>query len=145
MGTSHAIARSDLHIGSTASSQRPARHTSPSHQISVADGVVVVQTGGRIDEEFCRGCLDQRRGPWRAVGGVELHAAGIEVRVVEVARELWALGVGINILPHATRELVELGLADELAATGIPTEALISHDRFGSRPPGPPSSGADLW
>lgn len=29
---------------------------------------------------------------------------------------LSALGVGINILPHATRELVELGLADDLAA-----------------------------
>ena len=52
---------------------------------------------------------------------LSLHAAGIEVRVVEGARELEPLGVGINILPHATRELVELGLADELAATGIPT------------------------
>lgn len=64
---------------------------------------------------------------------LSLHAAGIEVRVVEVARELEPLGVGINILPHATRELVELGLADELAATGIPTKELISYDRFGSR------------
>ncbi|MGH3884985.1 MAG: flavin-dependent oxidoreductase [Pseudonocardiaceae bacterium] len=64
---------------------------------------------------------------------LSLHAAGIEVRVVDAARELGALGVGINILPHATRELVELGLADELAATGIPTQELIYHDRFGSR------------
>lgn len=71
------------------------------------------------------------------IGGLSaalsLHAAGIEVRVVDAARELTALGVGINILPHATRELVELGLADELAAIGIPTEELIYHDRFGSR------------
>lgn len=71
------------------------------------------------------------------IGGLSaalsLHAAGIEVRVVDAARELTALGVGINILPHATRELVALGLADELAATGIPTEELIYHDRFGSR------------
>lgn len=64
---------------------------------------------------------------------LSLHAAGIEVRVVDAARELTALGVGINILPHATRELVELGLADELAAIGIPTDELIYHDRFGSR------------
>ena len=64
---------------------------------------------------------------------LSLHAAGIEVRVVEAARELEPLGVGINILPHATRELVELGLADELAVTGIPTKELISYDRFGSR------------
>lgn len=71
------------------------------------------------------------------IGGLaaalSLHAAGIGVRVVDAARELTALGVGINILPHATRELVALGLADELAATGIPTEELIYHDRFGSR------------
>ncbi|MGH3720449.1 MAG: flavin-dependent oxidoreductase [Pseudonocardiaceae bacterium] len=64
---------------------------------------------------------------------LSLHAAGIDVRVVDAARELRALGVGINILPHATRELVELGLSDELAATGIPTRELIYYDRFGSR------------
>jgi 5-methylphenazine-1-carboxylate 1-monooxygenase len=29
--------------------------------------------------------------------------------------------------------LVELGLADELAATGIPTKELIYYDRFSSR------------
>lgn len=64
---------------------------------------------------------------------LSLHAAGIEVRVVDAARELGPLGVGINILPHATRELVALGLADELVATGIPTQELIYHDCFGSR------------
>jgi 2-polyprenyl-6-methoxyphenol hydroxylase-like FAD-dependent oxidoreductase len=64
---------------------------------------------------------------------LSLHAAGIEVQVIDAARELRALGVGINILPHATRELVELGLADELAATGIPTRKLIYLDRFGNR------------
>jgi len=69
---------------------------------------------------------------------LSLHAAGIEVRVVDAARELRMLGVGINILPHATRELVELGLADELVATGIPTTELIYHDRFGSRICGEP-------
>jgi 5-methylphenazine-1-carboxylate 1-monooxygenase len=71
------------------------------------------------------------------IGGLaaalSLHAAGIGARVVDAARELTALGVGINILPHATRELVALGLADELAATGIPTKELIYNDRFGSR------------
>jgi 2-polyprenyl-6-methoxyphenol hydroxylase-like FAD-dependent oxidoreductase len=41
--------------------------------------------------------------------------------------------VGINLLPHAVRELTELGLADELAATGIPTAELVYHDRFGNR------------
>jgi 2-polyprenyl-6-methoxyphenol hydroxylase-like FAD-dependent oxidoreductase len=64
---------------------------------------------------------------------LSLHAADIGVRVVDATRELRALGVGINILPHATRELVELGLADELTATGIATEELVYTDRFGSR------------
>jgi 2-polyprenyl-6-methoxyphenol hydroxylase-like FAD-dependent oxidoreductase len=64
---------------------------------------------------------------------LSLHAAGIDVRVVDAARDLTPLGVGINVLPHATRKLVELGLADELAATGIQTEELIYHDRFGNR------------
>jgi 2-polyprenyl-6-methoxyphenol hydroxylase-like FAD-dependent oxidoreductase len=38
--------------------------------------------------------------------------------------EIRPLGVGINILPHAVRELTELGLADALAATGIATREL---------------------
>ncbi len=52
--------------------------------------------------------------------------------MVESSRRLLPLGVGINLLPHAVRELTELGLADGLAATGIPTAALAYHDRFGS-------------
>jgi len=44
-----------------------------------------------------------------------LHAKGIQSTVIESARELKTLGVGINLLPHAVRELAELGLADQLA------------------------------
>ncbi len=61
-----------------------------------------------------------------------LHAAGIDAVVVERSRRLLPLGVGINLLPHAVRELTELGLADGLAAAGIPTATLAYHDRFGS-------------
>ena len=71
------------------------------------------------------------------IGGLtaalSLHKAGIEARLIDAARELRAVGVGINILPHATRELIELGLSDELATTGIPTRELVYCDRFGSR------------
>lgn len=71
------------------------------------------------------------------IGGLtaalSLHAAGIKALVVEAAREIKPLGVGINLLPHAVRELSELGLADALAATGIPTAELVYHDRFGNR------------
>src|SRR5262245_51363581 len=71
------------------------------------------------------------------IGGLtaalSLHAAGIEAEVVEVARAIAPLGVGINLLPHAVRELSELGLDDALSATGIPTTELVYHDRFGNR------------
>ena len=47
------------------------------------------------------------------VGGLTLalalHARGIEAEVVEAAPEIRPLGVGINILPHATKELAALG------------------------------------
>ena len=62
------------------------------------------------------------------IGGLttalSLHAAGIEAEVFESVAEVRPLGVGINILPHAVRELTELGLADALAATGIATREL---------------------
>ena len=44
-----------------------------------------------------------------------LHAKGIRSTVIESARELKPLGVGINLLPHAARELADLGLSDQLA------------------------------
>jgi len=41
--------------------------------------------------------------------------------------------VGINLMPHAVRELTELGLGGELAATGIPTAEMVHFDRHGNR------------
>lgn len=60
-----------------------------------------------------------------------LNRAGIEVEILERAEELRELGVGINILPHAVRELAELGLLAELERTGIATRELIYTNRFG--------------
>nr|WSY48995.1 flavin-dependent oxidoreductase [Streptomyces sp. NBC_00886] len=67
------------------------------------------------------------------VTALSLHAAGMAPLVCESARELQALGVGINLLPHAVRELTELGLADELDAIGLPPERLVYCDRQGHR------------
>ncbi|WP_413812167.1 flavin-dependent oxidoreductase [Streptomyces sp. OE57] len=64
---------------------------------------------------------------------LSLHAAGVETAVVESAREIRPLGVGINLLPHAVRELIELGLGDELAAIGVATAENVYCDRFGRR------------
>ena len=62
------------------------------------------------------------------IGGLtaalSLHAAGIDVEVAESARRVQALGVGINLLPHAMRELSELGLGEAVEAAGIAPTAL---------------------
>ena len=63
---------------------------------------------------------------------LSLHAAGIEAQLVDSATTLRPLGVGINLLPHAVRELTELGLGPQLAATGIATSEQAHFDRHGS-------------
>jgi 2-polyprenyl-6-methoxyphenol hydroxylase-like FAD-dependent oxidoreductase len=80
------------------------------------------------------------------IGGLaaalSLHEAGIEVEVVESARSIQPYGAGINLLPHAVRELTELGLGEEVEAAGIATKQLVYHDRFGSRIHGEPRGRA---
>lgn len=49
------------------------------------------------------------------------HDLGIPVRLFEQVDAPQALGVGINIQPHAVRELHEMGLAEALDATGVRT------------------------
>ena len=70
------------------------------------------------------------------IGGLatalSLHAAGItDVTVYESVPEIRPLGVGINLLPHAVRELTELGLGDDLARLGVATSRLSYFNRFG--------------
>lgn len=71
------------------------------------------------------------------IGGLtaalSLHEAGIEVQVFEASGEMKPLGVGINLLPHAVRELTELGLGEQLAAIGVATRELIYTNTFGQR------------
>jgi 2-polyprenyl-6-methoxyphenol hydroxylase-like FAD-dependent oxidoreductase len=63
--------------------------------------------------------------------GLALHQAGIACRIYESAPELKAVGVGINLLPHATKELAELGLEDALARVAIATSDATFFNRFG--------------
>lgn len=72
------------------------------------------------------------------IGGMalalSLHDAGFrDVNVYESASRVKELGVGINVLPHATRELRELGLLDELSAVGVPTAELAYYSKYGRR------------
>lgn len=71
------------------------------------------------------------------IGGLtlalSLHQAGIPAEIYESVVELQPLGVGINVLPHAVRELTELGLQEEIAVTGVPTKELAYYSKRGQR------------
>ena len=60
-----------------------------------------------------------------------LHARGIPVQIYETATEVREAGVGINILPHAIRELETLGLLPELDIVGLRTRRLTYYTRSG--------------
>jgi 2-polyprenyl-6-methoxyphenol hydroxylase-like FAD-dependent oxidoreductase len=53
------------------------------------------------------------------------------MQVLEAATEIRQVGVGVNLPPHAVRELTELGLGEALAQHGIPTSELSYYDRRG--------------
>lgn len=62
------------------------------------------------------------------IGGLTLalmlHKRGIPVRVFERANRVREVGVGINTLPHAIKELAELDLLDRLDAVAVRTREL---------------------
>jgi 2-polyprenyl-6-methoxyphenol hydroxylase-like FAD-dependent oxidoreductase len=60
-----------------------------------------------------------------------LKARGIACEVFEQSDSIRELGVGINTLPHAIRELAQLGLLDRLDAVALRTDELIYLNRFG--------------
>lgn len=62
---------------------------------------------------------------------LELHDAGIGCRVYEAVPRITAVGVGINLLPHATRVLHQLGLGDALGEVGVLTKESVFFNRFG--------------
>jgi 2-polyprenyl-6-methoxyphenol hydroxylase-like FAD-dependent oxidoreductase len=69
------------------------------------------------------------------IGGLtlalSLHQIGIAAKVFESVPELKPLGVGINVLPHAVRELIELDLLDRLDAAGVRTRELAYFSKHG--------------
>jgi len=71
------------------------------------------------------------------IGGLttalSLHQHGWPVRVFESVPEVRPLGVGINLLPHAVRELDELGLLPALDAQGVRCTELSYHTKHGVR------------
>ncbi|MCE9657306.1 MAG: flavin-dependent oxidoreductase [Burkholderiales bacterium] len=69
------------------------------------------------------------------IGGLTLalclHRAGIACRVYEQAAEIRPLGVGINVLPHASAELRTLGVLDALEHVAVVTREAAFFNRFG--------------
>ena len=70
------------------------------------------------------------------VGGLTaaltLHQRGLDATVLERAGDLRPLGVGINLLPHAVRELDVLGLVDRLGAISVAPTAISYFDAGGT-------------
>jgi 2-polyprenyl-6-methoxyphenol hydroxylase-like FAD-dependent oxidoreductase len=69
------------------------------------------------------------------IGGLtlalELHRLGMPCRIFESAPGIKAVGVGINILPHANQVLCELGLEPALAKVAVETQEAAFFNRFG--------------
>src|ERR1700738_1000214 len=63
--------------------------------------------------------------------GLALQSRGIPCRIFESAAEIRPIGVGINLLPHATGELAALGLEPVLAQAAIETGDATFFNRFG--------------
>src|ERR1044072_5239606 len=62
-----------------------------------------------------------------------VRSAGIECQLYEQADSIRELGVGINTLPHAIRELAGLGLLEKLDAAAIRTYELFYLTRHGQQ------------
>ncbi len=81
------------------------------------------------------------------VTALMLHVRGIDCEIFEQADGIRELGVGINTLPHAIKELAELGLLERLDAVAIRTYELFYTNRFGQeiwREPRGLDAGYDL-
>ena len=60
-----------------------------------------------------------------------LHSRGITAELYEQCDSIRELGVGINTLPHAIKELKQLGLLERLDEVAVRTYELIYTNRFG--------------
>ena len=63
--------------------------------------------------------------------GLTLHQIGVPFRIFEAVRQLKPMGVGINLQPNAVRELMDLGLTDQLTGIGVSTQSLGFYSKFG--------------
>ena len=60
-----------------------------------------------------------------------LHKKGFKPHVFEAAGEIRPLGLGINLLPHSTKVLDEIGVLPDMATQSIETKEASFYNRFG--------------
>lgn len=69
------------------------------------------------------------------IGGLTLALMlaekGIRARVFEATPQIDPIGVGISVLPHASRQLCDLGLREALERTAISAQNSCFYNRFG--------------
>ncbi|MDR0342050.1 MAG: NAD(P)-binding protein, partial [Nocardiopsaceae bacterium] len=65
------------------------------------------------------------------VTALRLHHEGLDCELYEQSEQIRELGVGINALPNAVKELAVLGLLDRLDEAGIRTQELFYTHRLG--------------
>lgn len=62
---------------------------------------------------------------------LSLDQIGVRARIYEQVATVRPLGVGINVQPHAVRELFEMGLGDELDKIGVRTKEVAYFSKKG--------------
>lgn len=71
------------------------------------------------------------------IGGLatalHLHRSGVDVEVFEQSGGIRELGVGLNLLPPAVKQLVGFGLGERLSASAVSAAELIYAHRLGQR------------
>ncbi len=98
------------------------------HQFAIADRTVGgrSEVGSNLGEVAIVGA---------GIGGLtlalELERRGVACRVFEATASIGATGVGINLLPHASKELAALGVLSELEAVAVATDQAVFFNRFG--------------
>jgi 2-polyprenyl-6-methoxyphenol hydroxylase-like FAD-dependent oxidoreductase len=65
------------------------------------------------------------------ITALRLHHEGVDCEVYEQGEQIRELGIGINVLPHAVKELAALGLLDRLDEVAIRTRELCYAHRLG--------------
>lgn len=69
------------------------------------------------------------------IGGLttalQLHRVGLRCQVIEAVEQFAPVGVGINVLPHASQQFGELGLEDALSRAAVLTRESVFFNRFG--------------